>query len=144
MPPIIVNSSGSPESPNHRKGYPGTPENDDFIISPQSKGFPSVNHVEEMQGGSDTFYLNRDVRPGEERLPTWTAGGGSPNIYGYNFETDRIFLPKGVNLEDIIIIGAVERRGGEARIRHDPYGVYKRIFPADDSYFEMIWMEGNV
>ena len=144
MATIPVNSSPERNSAEFNKSHPGTTENDIFIISKSSHGFPSVNGPEGRKGGSDTYHLNLDVLPDTKKPHSLGLGGGSPNIYGYNFNKDRIVLPEGVALRDIIIIGAVEKKEGTANIRYDPHGIYKKIFPANDSYFEMIWMKGSV
>ena len=141
---ILVTSSGDVDSPDFQQEFPGTAESDIFIISKKSHGYPDIDTSEEMQGGSDTYYLNLDTDPDSKKPHPWGLGGGSPNINGYNFEKDRIFLPKGVALDDIIIIRAIESNKGMARIRYDPYGTYKKLFPANDSYFDMTWKEGNV
>ena len=72
---ILVTSSGNVDSPDFQKPFSGTPKSDIFIISKKSHGYPDIDTSEEMQGGSDTYYLNLDTDPdSKNHIPgVWEA-----------------------------------------------------------------------
>ena len=133
MAKILVSSSADRDSLEFNKSHPGTTEDDIFIISEASHGFPQVNDDKDLQGGSDIYYLNLDVNPRKKEVHPYGEGGGTPSIQGFNPSTDKIVLPKGVQLKDIVInnysnyIQLPNSSYQEAEIRYDPHRTLETI-----------------
>ena len=130
---FLVESSGDRGSADFNLAHPGTKGNDNFIISPESHGYPSVNEDKKRQGGSDTYYLSLDVWPDEQRQHDFGDGGGTPNIYGFDTKTDKIVLPASVDLKNIVIHG-YQKNGvqgslySSAEIRYDPHQTLEKLY----------------
>ena len=143
MAKIIVNSDPSyqPGDWEETRSHPGTTGDDIFTISPDSHGYPFVNDDPDLHGGNDIYQLSLDVFPDELKPHPYQEGGGTPMIEGFSLERDKIILPDGVDLKDILIINytipdpdqidehELALSFSSAEIRYDPHKAYEMVYP---------------
>ena len=143
MAKILVNSDPSyqPGDSEQNRSHPGTTGDDIFIISPDSHGYPYVNDAPDLHGGDDIYQLSLDVFPDEMKPHPYQEGGGTPIIQGFSLKKDKIILPDGVDLKDILIINykipdpdqidehELALSLSSAEIRYDPHKVYEMVYP---------------
>ena len=159
MAKIFVNSDPSyqPGDSEQNRSHPGTTGDDIFIISPDSHGYPYVNDDRDLHGGNDIYQLSLDVFPDEIKPHPYQHGGGNPFIQGFSLERDKIILPDGVDLKDIIIISykipepdqipeeELAYHFSSANIVYDPHKVRETVYHLGDlgSRFGWGWKIGK-
>ena len=126
----------------------GTDGDDIYIDSKDTHGYPTLGNYLSTSG-SDKYYLALDVDAKNRVEHPYLEGGGYPYLENFNINTDKIYLPPGVNGSDIAFWGFNhlyyhnnKEIKADVKLVYDPHRAIRDVFAP--SLYSMSYIEDGI